>query len=903
METIDMPFWKLIMKKASIILIVMILSFLSNINYSSQVIAIKSGSDDSIYSFDRQVIAERVIFLNELSNGPSIRQSNTEDIEMIFNEIYSRTNPLPSNFTGENVSIAVLDTGISLNPWISSLAGKFTTIPYSNLTDDDNGHGTFVAGIISKIAPNATIYSIKIANQEGFSNIDWFIDGLNLALDLNVSIIQVSLGSSIATLPISILNEISERNITLITSAGNSGPFGTSLTTPGIYTEVISVGMAYNSTHVATTSSSGPRPSGILGPDLIAPGVNIIGYDHNSQVASNTGTSFAAPFVTGAIALLLEEFSNTPPSLLKAILMNSAKFLNHTSPSFQGNGLLDITQAYNQLISVMKQEKDLISLAPRKISSLFTFFGHSINGIVRNYTIRIYSTSDTVLFNYTSFQSYPVSNISDELPYIFGISTNLTIPQGWSNFSLSIHIPDNLTMNLREGSFILNFTNNLTTNLSISIANRYPGGNIVFYQGYDNDTFIPSGPTGEFSQLSKILENNYGMETLGIIRENSELNPTGSLIHTASGTKSILEDDLKGKHILVLADIEFGMSDRDISVIQNWIAKGHSLIVLSYPSRLIGGWETLSNQSSINRLLSLYGVEIENDFSNLTRFSEARIVESVDMLNNEGMKFNYVGTSLKLSGNANTHPLANAIDTSSSSNTEHVIGAYWEDSDSKGKVIVFGGMIPFSDAAILSKTDIIDNLMVVTSIFNWLIRDQQVPLEVLLTAEPTMGMSTGIQIQVKEASFHSDVIMSTIIEANYSYTQTTLKHVNNIYFGSWVPVIYGKALLWLSITLENYAPTNGLYIIEVYNPATPDYFLLIMLGGIVLLGVTYYLIMSRQKQPVSPIEQKLAREFHKQKQQRIPKHAGLETLQMCPRCNSKRYSDESKYCFQCGREL
>ena len=95
-------------------------------------------------------------------------------------------------------------------------------------------------------------------------------------------------------------------------------------------------------------------------------------------------------------------------------------------------------------------------------------------------------------------------------------------------------------------------------------------------------------------------------------------------------------------------------------------------------------------------------------------------------------------------------------------------------------------------------------------------------------------------------------------------------------------------------------PTNGVIVIEVLDTASPDLFLLIALGGLILFGTMYFLMYSRRSKGQSPIEEKLAFEFKKQKQQ---KHFGLETHEICPKCQSERYRPNSKYCFNCGKEL
>ncbi|GAG83369.1 unnamed protein product, partial [marine sediment metagenome] len=269
------------------------------------------------------------------------------------------------------------------------------------------GHGTLVGGIIKKIAPDVKLISIKVTDETGFAEVAWLEKGLELALNLNVSIIHASLGSTqLDSINTSLISEISERNIPFIVSAGNYGPYGSSITSPAIFSEIISVGMSFNQTVVPLVSSSGPRPSGIMGPDIIAPGVNIAGYNHENIPVNESGTSFAAPFVTGGVALLKEKFKEVSTTTIKAALLDSAKFVDNISPIHQGNGFIDLSNTYLKLLE-LSEENPLFVFAPREINSSFSYFGHSINGENRTYKISLYSTLNSTLTNFDLTQTYP----------------------------------------------------------------------------------------------------------------------------------------------------------------------------------------------------------------------------------------------------------------------------------------------------------------------------------------------------------------------------------------------------------------------------------------------------------------------------------------------------------------
>jgi hypothetical protein len=824
-----------------------------------------------------------------------------EDINASFESIYSLVNPqsvMNAGLSGKNITIAILDSGINTTPWLSSknLIDRHTTIPNSTIVSDDNGHGTSVASVISKIASEASIISIKVTDAMGSAKPEWIQEALKLALNLNVSIIHASLGSTyLSSLNSTLISEISSRNISTIFAAGNDGPFGTSLNTPSIFTEPIAVGMAFNQTIVLPISSSGPRPSGFLGPDIVAPGVNIPTYASEEEIVTPSGTSLAAPFVTGAIALLRETFPDESVTTLKAVLLETAKFMNNTSPIHQGNGFLDISKAYEKLKII--NSKPLFTFAPRKISSDFSYFGHSVNGEERIYRVALYSTINSNLISTNDSQISPIRITLENV--------NQEIKTGLNYLNLSLYIPENLRMDKREGNVTFEFTNGTIwySNLTIMVENRYPGGNVLFYQGYDNDSFVPSGPTGSYSHLQRYLERFYGMNVMGAIRPNELTNMAGPLVFTHQISGKISRQDLENQDILVLADIEFGISEEEIKIIQDWVTEGHSLLILSYPSQIYEGYEILSNQSAINELLKPYGISIADD-STKPRFSrfEKAVLSDSNLIFEEkydDMEFDYNGTSITISPESGAKILATAKDINSGVSNIPIAG-YWENMESHGKVVVFGSELPFNDLSFYSNQSI-ENLIVTTRLFHWMIQDQQIPLEILIPSTPTIGTSVRIQVTIDSSAFSGSHFNSTIIEANGSFSQIMFNQTNNMYLGSWKPLAAGGAILWVNINVPGRASTNGLILINVITSSNSNLFFLILLGGFVLLGISYYFFASRQPQRRSPIEESISMALRKRKATR--KHAGLETLEICPRCQSSRFTTKSKYCFKCGKEL
>jgi membrane-bound transcription factor site-1 protease len=175
--------------------------------------------------------------------------------------------------TGKGVRVGVFDTGVSdsykaNNEENIKMVKNWTEEKY--LGSDFNGHGTFVASIFVNrdsgcegLAPDVELYIFKVFTKNEESRTSWFLDAFNYAIHLKLDLINFSIGSTDFTdFPfVEKVKEVVANNITLISAAGNDGPFFGTINNPADQLEVIAVG-GYDSESetVATYSSRGNIP-------------------------------------------------------------------------------------------------------------------------------------------------------------------------------------------------------------------------------------------------------------------------------------------------------------------------------------------------------------------------------------------------------------------------------------------------------------------------------------------------------------------------------------------------------------------------------------------------------------------------------------------------------------------
>ena len=217
------------------------------------------------------------------------------------------------NIRGAGVKIAVLDTGIDYNhPDLDGnfVAGdNFISIDPDNhdpYDDSWNSHGTHVAGIIAAerngegvvgVAPEASIYAIKVLDGAGFGTLSSLIAGIEWAVanEMDLANMSIEVGMDFASLE-QACAAAEEAGLLIVAAAGNS--FGDEMMYPARYGSVIAVTATGMDDAALSLSAVGPEM------ELAAPGDGIYSTTANGGYDLLTGTSQAAPHVTGVAALV-----------------------------------------------------------------------------------------------------------------------------------------------------------------------------------------------------------------------------------------------------------------------------------------------------------------------------------------------------------------------------------------------------------------------------------------------------------------------------------------------------------------------------------------------------------------------------------------------------------------------
>lgn len=208
------------------------------------------------------------------------------------------------------VKVAILDSGI--NREHEDLKGKvveeFNAINPTQPPYDTYGHGTAIAGIIAAsdneigirgVSPNVEIYSVKVLDDKGRGKVRDLVRGIRWCIDNRVQVMNISFGMSSDNSELRKAIETAiNSGIIVVAAAGNN--YGGKTDYPANYKDVISV-TAVNSNYKMTSFSARGKV------DFSAPGVDILTTSSNGGYGMYSGTSLAAAYVTGIVAIILEE--------------------------------------------------------------------------------------------------------------------------------------------------------------------------------------------------------------------------------------------------------------------------------------------------------------------------------------------------------------------------------------------------------------------------------------------------------------------------------------------------------------------------------------------------------------------------------------------------------------------
>lgn len=211
---------------------------------------------------------------------------------------------------GENVKVAVLDTGIDLDHEDlkeNIIEGK-NFVNSNEPPFDKCGHGTHCAGIIAAsnnetgivgVAPKTKIMPVKVLDDNGNGNMEDVLKGLRWAGENNADLICMSLGTSEPVEEVrKEIEELAKNKTVVFVAAGNAGNTE-HLLYPAAYAETISIGAIDENCLRADFSCTGPNL------DFIAPGVKIYSTIPENAYSFMSGTSMACPFAVGVAALVL----------------------------------------------------------------------------------------------------------------------------------------------------------------------------------------------------------------------------------------------------------------------------------------------------------------------------------------------------------------------------------------------------------------------------------------------------------------------------------------------------------------------------------------------------------------------------------------------------------------------
>ncbi|MBN1402407.1 MAG: S8 family peptidase [Anaerolineae bacterium] len=277
-------------------------------------------------------------------------------------------------FTGENVRIAIVDTGLdALHPDFSGRIVDVTDVTGEG-PEDGNGHGTHCAsaaagsgaasgGRYRGVASGASIYSAKVLRSNGEGMMSDVMAGVEWAVAQGVQIVSLSLGGPGPCDGTDALSEMCdaavEAGVVLCVAAGNDGPSAYTVGSPGCAQQVITIGASDEAGHVAGFSSRGPTSDGRPKPDVVLPGVDIVaarargtamGSPVNEHYTSASGTSMATPQAAGLCALLLQAEPGLTPAQIKERLMATAIDLGADMYA-QGRGRADAWRAWQNEVS------------------------------------------------------------------------------------------------------------------------------------------------------------------------------------------------------------------------------------------------------------------------------------------------------------------------------------------------------------------------------------------------------------------------------------------------------------------------------------------------------------------------------------------------------------------------
>lgn len=230
-------------------------------------------------------------------------------------------------YSGIGARVAIVDSGVSAHNDLQVSAGADFT--GAGTWADGNGHGTHVAGIVGArsgngrggrgVAPGASLLAVRVLGADGYGYDDWIAAGIVWAANNGANVINLSLGSPDQSEVIRrALAYATGRGALVVCAAGNSGT--TAPDYPSAYPDCLSVAASDSLDRLASWSNRGATV------DITAPGVDIWSTCiRGAEYCAMSGTSMAAPVVSGVAALVISSGVRSPAGVSWRIRSRAAR--------------------------------------------------------------------------------------------------------------------------------------------------------------------------------------------------------------------------------------------------------------------------------------------------------------------------------------------------------------------------------------------------------------------------------------------------------------------------------------------------------------------------------------------------------------------------------------------------
>ena len=431
------------------------------------------GTETAINALIDLSFVERIDFANKSLNSlsrsaSSFNKTEIEDATITFTygdtqnqvEMISVDNLHLADFTGEGITIAVMDAGFpNVNTMQAfqrlrdneDLLGGFDFVDRTSdvYASTESNHGTKVlstmAGYIQDefvgTAPDASYYLFRTedAGSENPMEESYWVEAAERADSLGVDMINTSLGYTTFDNPnydyapddmngeVAFISKgasiAAEKGVLVVVSAGNSGATTWQMVgAPADSPNVLSIGAVDENGDYVTFSSQGNTAQiGYQKPDVVARGGEAFVIDENNSIVQNNGTSFSSPILCGGIASLWQAIPNALPTEVMDYVRQSASQFN-TPDDFLGYGIPDLFLARNLPLSIDESLNDTFRFYPNPVR---TNLNIELPSTVNQFNISIYNQLGQEVLRQVGAENSKVIDVSDLASglYIIKLST------------------------------------------------------------------------------------------------------------------------------------------------------------------------------------------------------------------------------------------------------------------------------------------------------------------------------------------------------------------------------------------------------------------------------------------------------------------------------------------------